>query len=200
MNQVIPRFDNTISQNNTKNSPVIKITSKEDLMMNSLMKFYSKPYNRNQMIPILEGTSPIALRHIDWFVTNYSKQYDVMYHIKKGENIREFIVHQNYRAQLKAYAKKLFDPFCRKGKIDFEYGEGKIIETSVAQLNCFKWAIENKVLNYMSHNLEDIIDDMNIRCSKAKKAGVKKQTKKELSINAAKTMTKHDVTVTVSFS
>ena len=200
MNQVIPAFDNTASANNTKNIPATKITSQADLKMISLMKFYSKPYNRNQMIPILEGTSPIALRHIDWFLTNYSKQYDVMYDIKKGDQIRHFDVYQNYKAKIRGDKKKLFDPFCRRGKIDFEYDEGKVIETSVAQLNCFKWVIENKILDYMSNNLEHIIEDMNIRGSKAKKEGSKKAPKKALSINAAKTITRHDVTVTVSFS
>lgn len=177
----------------------LQITSKEDLLMKSLMIFYSNEHNRSQLIPIVEHTSPIALRVLDWFVTNYSKQYDIMYNIKDNNGIRQFIVHSNYRAKLKGHSKKLFDPFCRRCKIDFEYDENHIIETSIGQLHFFRWAIENKVLDYVYNNLETITEDMKLRCSNSKNRDPNKP-KKELSISAAKTITKHDVTVTVTFS
>lgn len=175
------------------------IISREELLMKGLMQFFSHSYNLNQLIPVLEGTSPISLRVLDWFVTNYSKQYDVAYNIKKGDQIRQFVVHNHYKAQLKGYSKQQFDPFCRRKRIDLQFGKNKEIETTVGQLNFFKWAIENKVLDYVHNQLKTIIDDMNLRGSKAKKGNKGKHIKKELSISATKSVTKHNVTVTVKF-
>jgi len=175
------------------------IVSRDELMMKHLLSFFSHPYNLDQLLPILEGTSPISLRVLDWFVTNFSKQYDVIYKIKKGDQTRQFVVHNNYKAQLKGYSKKQFDPFCRRKRIFLEFGEGKEIQTTVGQLNFFKWAIENKVLDYVYNNLQTIIDDMNVRGSKAHKTAGEKRVKKELSISATKSLTRRDVTVTVKF-
>jgi hypothetical protein len=172
------------------------ISSKEDLMMKGLLKFFADDANRDKMIKILDGSSPIALRVLDWFVTNYSKQYDIIYNIEKSG--KQFVVFSSYRSQLKGYKKRLFDPFCRRGKIDFEYGEGQVIQTSYGQLNFFKWAIENGVIDYVDLHLEKIVNNMNQRGSKTKHRD-KNSPKKELSVNLAKTITKHNVTVTVSF-
>ena len=179
------------------------IISHEELLMAGLIQFFSKPYNLNQLLPILDGTSPLPLRVLDWFVTNYSKQYDIIYSIKKGDQIRQFAVHNHYKAQLKGYSKRQFDPFCRRKRVYLEFGVNQEIETTVGQLNFFKWAIENKVLDYVQNNLKLIIDDMNARGSKAKKIksdGITPITKKELSVSATKSITKHDVIVTVKFN
>jgi hypothetical protein len=53
---------------------------------------------------------------------------------------------------LKSFSKKQFDPFRRNVRIDFEYEPGKTIETTVAQLNFFRWAISNKVIDYINTN------------------------------------------------
>ncbi len=209
MNSVI--FDspnkkiNNLEINNPQQNTLI--SSREDLLMKNLIQFYSHAYNLDQMLPILQGTFAISLRVLDWFVTNYAKQYDIVYNIKKGDQIRQFVVHCNYKAQLKGYSKKQFDPFCRRKRIYFEYGNGQEIETTVGQLNFFKWAIENKILDYVQNNLETIIQDMNLRGSKSnqKPDGLyteikPKSKKKELSISATKTVSKHNVTVTVKFN
>lgn len=190
--------------------PSSNIISREELLMGGLIQFFSQPYNLNQLLPILDGTSPLSLRVLDWFVTNYSKQYDIIYSIKKGEQIRQFVVHNHYKAQLKGYSKRQFDPFCRRKRVFLEFGVNQEVETTVGQLNFFKWAIENKVLDYVQNNLQAIVDDMNLRGSKAKKEKEKDgslsggsksiSTKKELSISATKTVTKHDVVVTVKFN
>lgn len=185
-------------------NPTSNIVSREELLMGGLVQFFSQPYNLNQLLPILDGTSPLSLRVLDWFVTNYSKQYDTIYSIKKGDQIRQFVVHNHYKAQLKGYSKRQFDPFCRRKRVFLEFGVNQEVETTVGQLNFFKWAIENKVLDYVQNNLQVIVDDMNLRGSKAKKEKVPGETglstKKELSISATKTITKHDVVVTVKFN
>ena len=43
--------------------------------------------------------------------------------------------------------------------------EGKHIQTTIGQLNFFKWAIENKIIEYIDENYESIEKDMNSRNS-----------------------------------
>ena len=111
------------------------------------------------MLPIINGISTISLRIIDWFVTNYSKKYNTTIDKYKNSNnnIKQFLVFLNYKSQLKAYTKKQFDPFCRRERINFyydKYNSNKFIETTVGQLNFFRWSILNNVLKYIQENLK----------------------------------------------
>ena len=121
----------------------------------------------------VNGDKKISLRIIDWFVTNYSKKFNIFYCIycnqdgkntfdKEGNYIhKHFNTYQSYKSQLKSYSKKKFDPFCRRQRIEFEYKEGQKIETTVGQLNFFKWAIENLIIDYILLHYSEIEQDMN---------------------------------------
>ena len=135
-----------------------KIHCKQELIVNSLQKFYSACDDKEEVMKLLEGTSDISLRLIDWFVTNYSKQHNVSY-ILEGQ---EFLIYTNYKAQLKAYSKKLFDPFCRRERIMFQIEGYPMFQTTVGKLNFFRWAIEKGVLNYIKLNLPQIEKAMNV--------------------------------------
>jgi len=142
---------------------------KEEVLMRKLVEFYSYSANLEQLLPVLLKKSKISLRILDWFTTNYSKEFNVSYKILHLRRVKDFCVYDSYKSQLKAYHKRLFDPFCRGHRIFFEYYEGCEIETTVAQLNFFKWAIQNKVLDYVESHLDRIISDMSIK-SKEKAA------------------------------
>jgi len=132
--------------------------TQDDLLMRSLQLFYANPVNLNKMLPILSNEIHISLRLVDWFITNYSKSYKTTYTI----NDRTFNVHASYKAQLKAYSKKRFDPFCRDTRIKFYYTKTKCLNTTVGQLNFFKWAIINKILEYIIDHLNEIELDMKL--------------------------------------
>ena len=84
--------------------------------------------------------------------------------------------------------------------------------TTVGQLNFFRWAIEHHVLDYINDNLEIIEADMNnslkIEGSGGKivdetvkeKQEKKRKKRHELSISASKSVSKHNVKITVEFS
>ena len=55
---------------------------------------------------------------------------------------------------------KQFDPFCRRDRIQFNYGKDKYIITTVGQLNFFRWAIENKVLDYIKQQCDPYKDEI----------------------------------------
>ena len=188
------------------------VLSKIDLLMTSLSKFYLDEKNINILIPIVNGLSKISLRVLDWFVTNFCKKHNTVIHYQRDSKAQKLIVHLDYKNQLKAYSKKQFDPFCRRERINFIYGKGNELLTTVGQLNFFRWAIEHHVLDYINDNLEVIEADMN-NSLKIEVSGVKiaeesaqeKQEKKrkkrhELSISASKSVSKHNVKITVEFS
>ena len=78
----------------------------------------------------------------------------------------------NYKTQLKAYSKKQFDPFQRRDRISFgiiQDGISKNIITTIGQLNFFRWAIQNKVIDYAAENYASIEKDMNASIKSRKK-------------------------------
>ncbi len=132
-----------------------KITCRRELLISSLQRFYGARQDLDTLIPILHGQGNISLRLIDWFVTNYAKTYNVSYMV----NNQEFLVYHNYKSQLKAYSKKLFDPFCRRERIIFQCGTHEGFMTTVGQLNFFRWAFEKNILEYIKDHYEDIVKE-----------------------------------------
>jgi hypothetical protein len=178
------------------------ISSKKDLLMQSLINFFTNRDNLDSVIPIITGKSKISLRILDWFVTNYSKKNNIHYQITVNNKLKNFIVYLDYKAQLKAYSKKQFDPFCRRERISFIDHDSNELITTVGQLNFFRWAIENNILTYIVENYEIIENDMNnsLRNLYKKKDGEQKRRKRtELSISATKTVNKHNVSIVVQF-
>jgi len=143
-----------------------KIINSKDLLMISLSKFYNQKHNMNKLLAIIEPSliskveSRVSLRLIDWFVTNYSKKNNIIITKERNNNIVHFNVYLSYRAQLKAYSKQLFDPFRRRDRITFVFDTGKSIETTIGQLNMFRWIIQNEILDYINNNINEIEADM----------------------------------------
>jgi hypothetical protein len=109
--------------------------------MKSLINFFKKRDNLDQVIPIITGKSKISLRILDWFVTNYSKKNNIHYQISLNNKPKNFIVYLDYKSQLKAYSKKAFDPFCRRERISFIDHDNNELITTVGQINFFRWSI-----------------------------------------------------------
>ena len=130
-----------------------KIPCRRELLIMSLQRFYGSREDLSTLIPVLKGEGDLSLRLIDWFVTNYAKKYHVSYMLSG----QEFAVYLNYKSQLKAFSKKLFDPFCRRERILFQCGTHESFETTVGQLNFFRWAFEKDILPYIRANLTDIV-------------------------------------------
>jgi hypothetical protein len=183
----------------------VSYATQNDLLLNNLMEFYKDEYNISKMLKIITGESKISLRIVDWFATNYAKKYYTLYDIEVNENIRRFKVYFDYKLKLKAYSKKRFDPFCRWDRISIPYKNGTFIETTIGQLNFFKWALENKVINYIEENYADIEKDMNNRNSTSKRKensidnGKTRKKREELSISATKSIKKEDIEIVVKF-
>jgi hypothetical protein len=170
-----------------------EISTQEDWVLHRLESFYT-PERLELLSNILGNKTNISLRILDWFVTNYSKMNNVSYISKAGKHV---IVYLAYKSHLKAYSKKMFDPFCRWTRVNF-HG----VSTTVGQLNFFAWAIEDDVIDYLFEHRDDIHADMETRMSSGEKKSAEHTRKKrhELSHSATKSLKKHDVKITVSFS
>jgi hypothetical protein len=180
-----------------------RVQGKQDFIVRWLQEFYNQPGRVEAILPFLTGSAPVSLRVVEWFVTNYSKKFNIVYPLDGG---RQFIVYFQYKRELKAYSKRLFDPFCRRERIRFVVRDAPPIEeTTVGQLNFFRWAIENGVLTYILENAAAIETDMNrsFREHYSKEPEAKTPTgrrkRKEMSASAVKAVNHLRSSVVVSF-
>ena len=185
-------------------------STQNDLLLDNLIVFYNTAHNTNldDMLKIITGESKISLRIVDWFDTNYAKKFYTLYTIDQTEDniARRFKVYVDYKLKLKAYSKKRFDPFCRWDRISIPYKNGTFIETTIGQLNFFKWALENNVVKYIEENYDTIEKDMNNRNSTSKRKDTivdnskTRKKREELSISATKSIKKEKVEIVVQFN
>jgi len=178
----------------------VRVQCRQDFIVQNLQTFYNEPGNLEKITPILKGESPISLRLVDWFITNYAKKNNTSYMM----GTKQFLVHFNYKRELKAYSKKLFDPFCRRDRIMFEALNQPSIMTTVGQLNFFRWFIEKKILDYIEENRTAIEADMNASIKEhyskdGKKLQSGRRQRTELSRSAMKVVNQHEMNVIVSF-
>jgi len=193
-------------------------STQNDLLLKNLMDFYKDEKMLKRMLSIITGESRISLRIVDWFATNYAKKYYTLYEYTDdmGAN-RRFKVYIDYKLKLKAYSKRRFDPFCRWERISIPYVDDKCIETTIGQLNFFKWALENRVVDYIETNYDVIEKDMNTRNSTSRRKdenGIEvvpttnavssnsktRKKREELSVSATKSIKKEEVEIVVNFN
>jgi hypothetical protein len=122
-----------------------KIHCKQELIVMSLQTFYAARKDLPEIMELLQGTSIISLRLIDWFVTNYAKRHNIGY-VMGGQEFN---------------SKKLFDPFCRRERIMFSLPGTEQFVTTVGKLNFFRWAIEKNVIEYLKTNRVTVETEMN---------------------------------------
>jgi hypothetical protein len=176
------------------------------------MEFYGDRENIHKMMNIINGESKISLRIVDWFVTNFAKKYYTVYDLPTTRTngvveISRFKVYNDYKLKLKAYSKRNFDPFCRWERISIPYDEEKYMETTLGQLNFFKWAIENNIIDFIRNHYSEIEEDMNSRNSTSKKKQEElsqndktRKKREELSVSACKCIKKENVKIIVKFT
>jgi hypothetical protein len=175
--------------------------SKDDILLASLHTFYANPKHLRALTDALNGKA-ISLRVIDWAVTNYAKRTNSCYLVTRQGQRQSFNMYLEYKSQLKSYSKRLFDPFSRRTRIDFKDADGGTVHTTIGQLNFFKWAISNKVLDYCIQNADTIEKDMlhSIKHRTADETDTDmKPKRRELSKAATKTLTNTKIVLTLCF-
>lgn len=174
------------------------------MLQEHLQRFYTRrPEITEKLVKIVQTKTPFSLRLLDWFVTNYAKAHRTNYAVSLGNGSpTQFFVFTNYRNQLAGFSKAMFDPFCRRERLLFRYdNEQDGLKTTIGQLNFFKWAFENNVIDYLEMHKEEVERDMNEKMSSSSEEqdeyGRKKRV--QLSKDGTKHLTKYDCSVTLSF-
>jgi hypothetical protein len=165
----------------------------KELLLTSLSDFYINKNNEHYLIvlkSIIDSKFELSLRMIDWLVTHYSKMNNVMYWIcynndeiynnfpsdaENCDKYKKVNLYLDYRAHLKSYTKFNFDSFRRHDRITFILDKEKsiIVETTLGQLNFFRWAFSNRIIEYALQNQVKIYENMS-------KYSYKKQNKKQI--------------------
>lgn len=183
--------------------------TQSDVLLGRLIEYFSKDdfAALDKILPIINGEDEISLRLVDWFVTNYAKKALTSYNKASGSR---FVVHAEYKLRLRSYKKRRFDPFCRHQRNEIPYRDGARVSTTIAQLNFFKWALENKVIEFIREHRKAIESDMNSRNSTARArpaaasgATIGNQTRRrrqELTTSPMRSMCRQNVTVKIDFN
>lgn len=167
--------------------------SKRDVLLESLERFYKDhPDKALLFLKYSSRDSLVSLRLLDWFVTNYAKKHNVTYSLESDQSFNVFM---DYKSQLKAYSKRFFDPFCRRDRVTVTILD-KSLETTVGQMNFFRWALGHGIVDYVIQKRVEIDTDM--LCS-SKIREQKNQKRHELSTAAIKSCTRTYCHVTVRF-
>ena len=146
----------------------------KELLLSSLSSFYEKNDEYLQILKtIIDGKHSLSLRMIDWLVTIYAKNNNMVYWVclndnkiylnlpeNNSNNFKKINLYLDYRSQLKSFKKINFDSFRRHDRITYISNKGTSIETTIGQLNFFKWAFTNNVINYALENEKYIYENM----------------------------------------
>jgi len=173
-----------------------------DLLLSSLTSFYNNhPDYKYLLQDIINGNHRLSLRLIDWFVTHYSKSHNTCYWVGKDsyhiemplvnqddEVSKRISLYMDYRDQLKSYTKINFDSFRRHSRITYmiDLEKETAIDTTVGQLNFFRWVFKNKIVEYIQDNYEVIYTDMIEKNSKLK--GNKEKQKEKTTQGITRTL------------
>ena len=191
--------------------------SQQDWLLRELLEFYKNPEYLEIVKKIVNRefitskSKKISIRIVNWFVTNYAKQYFTVY-----ENQDErFFVWTRFRSAEDGYSKEMFDPYSRKDRIIIPYDETTKLITTIGQLNFFKWAILNKVIDYIIEHYDDITNDMTNRLTVKNKSNVlfddknipkenivngkTRKKREELSISACRSIRKEFTPIKITF-
>jgi hypothetical protein len=183
----------------------MELISKDELLKDKLVAFYKKKENLDIFLPIILQQTKLSLRSLDWFVTNYCKKYTINYPIEKNGETQYYFPYKSYKSQLKAYSKKYCDPFCRRERVVFDYTNFKILPyqqdtefettsfiiTTIGQLNFFRFAIQDQIIQYALQHIKEIEQDMNTTLKNReseKFMEVKSIKRKELSVPGNKSV------------
>jgi len=213
---------------------MLESSSKEELLLYSLVQFFSISNNFRILVPIVTQKTVLSLRILDWFSTNYAKKNAI--YINND-------IYLDYKRQLKGFSKKQFDPFCRRHRLMIVYDEKELestdnislkvffmnekasklaqggpaeglsqkdavakkshIITTTGQLNFFRWAIREKVIEFAFKNVKNIESDMIETIGKRTKQNQKgedRKKRKELSIQKSRGVGVRVMRVTIQFN
>jgi hypothetical protein len=150
--------------------------SKDNLLFRKLDQFFSIRENFMIIYDITNQNSLLSLRLCEFICTTMARR-GLMVTKKDGSKV---YLDAAYQAYQDSKGKVLFDFFRRNPKTKFTMNKfDLILETNLAQLRCFRFAIEFGVIAYALANFRHIEESMSISTA-LKRKNRKPQDKKSL--------------------
>lgn len=170
-----------VDRESLRSTNIKDFTNWEIYILKKIDRYFRKSGNQyvETMINIINKTSKISLRMLDWFVAKYAKKKANKKKIIYKLNGEYFSIKISYKAQLETYTKKYFDPFRRRKKFNYHFDPAdpdKVLYTTIGQLNFFMWIFQKKIIDYIDDNYDTLAMSMKQSNREEKK---KKDTKKE---------------------
>lgn len=134
------------------------LRGKELVLLKRLNDGYTLDIARDILIPLINQTSPVSLRALDWAVVNWSKQHNIVCSSSVPGEMTN--IHHAYHSALSYWKRRLFDPFRRRRRI-FITVDDVTWETTLGQANFVLFTFETGILSYVIGNIELIENDMN---------------------------------------
>lgn len=134
------------------------LSQRQVSILRRIASFFSEDVVNDILVPLINQSSIVSLRALDWLVTNYSKKRNI---VCKAHNGALFNIYHGYKVALSHFRRRNFDPFRRRTRIWVFQGGLKVCDTTVGQCNFLHWAHKNGVLAYAIENARQIENDMN---------------------------------------
>ena len=122
------------------------MSGKVDILLTSLVKFYDAHSNRKRLFEIVNGAI-LTSQYVDWFVTDISRRDKIV--------ISNTSIWQSHNDHLKDFGIYYFDPFYRKNRRSVLFNNG--IETTIAQLNYYRWIFNNDIDTYLKDDVRTCV-------------------------------------------
>lgn len=138
-----------------------------EIQKRSVLRYFENEEKWAIVYEYLTGKT-FSCRFLDHAITDYARVHNCQYHITDeatGER-HLFNIYHSAQTILCGVHKKHMDPFRRRNKSMkgggfFDFGSGdKMCRVNVPVLTFFRWAIRNKVLDYLEEHQQEIRDDM----------------------------------------
>lgn len=176
---------------------MVEIISQDEVLLEKLHEFFKDKENYTPLVDIINRKSHISLGIIDWFVTGYAKTHNTVY----MKDNKPYHVYREYKNKLKGLNKYKFDSCRRKYRktkqcvptFDFICTDNVTVYTTIGQLNFFKWAISEGIIDYITEHYEELYSALQEKRQKNKKSKSNKnkdednEINKNISVQASKT-------------
>jgi hypothetical protein len=126
---------------------------RDKCLLNCCITWFNSDESRTtQLHDILSKRSGVSLRLVDWLVTNASKTSTIVVY-NKGIPVDAFV---DYRRRLSSHTKRNFDAFARRKRITLTFFGNIRRQSSLAQLNFFKYIIDRNLFEYCKSHRDEI--------------------------------------------
>lgn len=143
-------------------------TNGATVLSRALERYFSDP-RKFTILHLLTTASDqkrtISLRLIEWYVTDYSR-----YVIPNATTVAE------YADNLNIYTRKMFDPFRRGKQQRLRCGDVEV-QTTVGQMNFFRWFIESGLWDDVNRRASDLLAQMSTHPEKKAKQSASQVSK-----------------------